>query len=304
LIILQMKRVKDPFAAKIKRRVEDAIIAFYPQYAGKVSIIVKEAAPKEVKPQPKTPETNIIKKVIAVSSCKGGVGKSTVTAFLARTLAERGYKVGLVDTDIYGPSIPQMFGVEGYMPSSVEVDGKDLIEPCVVDNIKIMSIGFFIKPTDALVWRGPMATNALKQLIHQTKWDTLDYLLIDLPPGTGDVHLTVLSELKVNGAIIVTTPQKIALADVVRGIEMFGKEGIKVPILGLVENMSWFTPAEALDKKYYIFGKGGGKELAAERGIPLIAQIPIILAEGEDVSLSLNNKELKECYDKIAAYVI
>ncbi|MEG2318778.1 MAG: P-loop NTPase, partial [Rikenellaceae bacterium] len=178
------------------------------------------------------------------------------------------------------------------------------IEPCVVDNIKIMSIGFFIKPTDALVWRGPMATNALKQLIHQTKWDTLDYLLIDLPPGTGDVHLTVLSELKVNGAIIVTTPQKIALADVVRGIEMFGKEGIKVPILGLVENMSWFTPAESLDKKYYIFGKGGGKELAAERGIPLIAQIPIILAEGEDVSLSLNNKELKECYDKIAAYVI
>lgn len=304
LIILQMKRVKDPFTAKIKRRVEDAIIAAEPQYNGKVSVIVKEAAPKEVKSHKASPATNILKRVIAVSSCKGGVGKSTVTSLLARTLAAKGFRVGIVDTDIYGPSIPQMFGVEGYVPLTATADDKELIEPAIVDGIKIMSIGFFIKPTDALAWRGPMATSALKQLIHQTKWDTLDYLLIDLPPGTGDVHLTVLSELRVDGAIIVTTPQKIALADVVRGIEMFKKDGINVPIIGLVENMAWFSPADDLEKRYYIFGKGGGKELAAEKDIPLLAQIPIVMAEGESATLSLDNQDLKECYDKIAAYVL
>lgn len=304
LVILQMKRVKDPFASKIRRRVEDAIIAAEPQYDGKVSVIVKDAAPKEVKSHKEPPATNKIKKVIAVSSCKGGVGKSTVTSLLARTLAKKGFSVGIVDTDIYGPSIPQMFGVEGYMPLSATADGKELIEPAVADGIKIMSIGFFIKPTDALVWRGPMATSALKQLIHQTKWDTLDYLLIDLPPGTGDVHLTVLGELKVDGAIIVTTPQKIALADVVRGIEMFKKDGINVPIIGLVENMAWFSPADDLEKRYYIFGKGGGKELAQEQNIPLLSQIPIVMAEGENATLSPDNQVLRECYDKIAAYVI
>lgn len=304
LIILQMKRVKDPFAAKIKRRIEDAIVTAEPQYEGKVSVIIKEAAPKEVKSHKASPATNIINRVIAISSCKGGVGKSTVTSLLARTLASKGFKVGIVDTDIYGPSMPQMFGVEDYMPIPVEIEGRELIEPALVDDIKIMSIGFFIKSTDALVWRGPMATNALKQLIHQTNWGNLDFLLIDLPPGTGDVHLTVLSELKVNGAIIVTTPQKIALADVVRGIEMFKKDGVNIPIIGLVENMAWFSPAEDPNKRYYIFGKGGGTELAAERGIPLLSQVPIVLSEGEEGSLSLENTTLKECYDKIAGYVI
>ncbi|MBE9487945.1 MAG: Mrp/NBP35 family ATP-binding protein [Bacteroidetes bacterium] len=308
MIIVQLSRVKDPFAKKMKREIEAAILRVFPQYNEKINVIVKEA---EAKVHPKLevlmPETNKIKKIVAVSSCKGGVGKSTITAMTAMALSKKGYKVGIIDTDIYGPSMPKMFDLEGFKPMAVEVGDRQLMVPAESMGIKIMSIGFFINPTDALVWRGPMATNALKQLINQTKWDSLDYLLIDLPPGTGDVHLTVLGELKVNGAIIVSTPQSIAIADVVRGIEMFNKEGIKVPILGLVENMAWFTPADAPEKKYYLFGKDGCKNLAEERDLALLSQIPLVIEEGEKTdrgALSFDNAILNECYNDIAQTII
>ena len=309
VIILQLKRAKDPFTNKLKRAIEDTIETAIPNMKGKVSVIVKEAPTKVVKNSRTAPETNIFNKVIAISSCKGGVGKSTVTANLAVTLSSMGYKVGVVDTDIYGPSMPKMFNLEGYAPMAEMVNGVELIEPAISkDGIKIQSIGFFIKPTDALVWRGPMATSALKQIIHQTKWDELDFLLIDLPPGTGDVHLTVLSELKVDGAIIVSTPQSIALADVVRGIEMFQGVNINIPILGLVENMSWFTPADMPDKVYYPFGKDGCKNLAEERNIPLLGQIPLVMSDGdfndrEALNVS-NNLCLKQVYDNIASDIV
>src|SRR5699024_6258469 len=178
------------------------------------------------------------------ASGKGGVGKSTVTANLAATLRDMGYSVGILDADIYGPSMPKMFGVEGYVPQAVVRDGQEYIVPAETNGIKIASIGFFISPDDALIWRGPMATTALKQLLHQTLWESLDYLLIDLPPGTGDVHLSVVGEIKVNGAVVVSTPQQVAVADVRRGVNMFRAEGIDVPVLGIIENMAWFTPAE------------------------------------------------------------
>lgn len=280
IITLSPKKANDPFIQKIKRAVIAAIEKEFPELAGKVSIIIKEPAPKNTKaPKKETLPANRehIHKVIAVSSCKGGVGKSTVTANLAATLAMCGYSVGVMDADVYGPSLHMMFGVEKYVPlSNGKEGGEERILPAVNHGVKIMSLGFFIKPDDALVWRGPMATNALKQLLHQTEWGELDFLLIDLPPGTGDIHLSIISEIKIDGAIIVSTPQSIALADVVRGIEMFGNPNVNIKILGLVENMAWFTPKELPDNKYYIFGKDGCKKLAAERNLPLLAQIPLM----------------------------
>lgn len=248
-------------------------------------------------------------RIIAISSCKGGVGKSTTTANIAVTLAQMGYRVGLLDADIYGPSIPKMFGLEDYRPASHKtMDGKDMILPAEKYGVKINSIGFYIAPTDALVWRGAMATNALKQLINQTLWGELDYLLIDLPPGTGDVHLTILGELKLDGAIIVSTPQKIALADVVRGIEMFRSEKINVPIIGLIENMSWFTPEELPNNRYYIFGKDGCVELAKTYNLPLIGQIPIIQSIREScdkgIPQSLTNETSRKKYEEVANAII
>lgn len=274
---LALRRANDPFAAKLKRFATALIEEKYPNCS--VTIILKEPAQKEIKKKENilaTQNASSFGKVIAISSCKGGVGKSTTTANIAVTLAAMGYRVGLLDADIYGPSIPKMFGLEDYRPSAEKVDGKDMIIPAEKYGIKINSIAFYIAPTDALVWRGGMATNALKQLIGQTLWGELDFLLIDLPPGTGDVHLTILGELKIDGAIIVSTPQKIALADVVRGIEMFNSEKINVPIIGLIENMSWFTPEELPDNRYYIFGKDGCKELAEIYNLPLLGQIPIV----------------------------
>ncbi|MEG1649453.1 MAG: Mrp/NBP35 family ATP-binding protein, partial [Rikenellaceae bacterium] len=225
------------------------------------------------------------------------------TANLAVTLAKAGYKVGIIDADVYGPSQPKMFGCEDYSALGEKVEGKDFIIPVERHGVKIMSIGFFIKPTDALVWRGPMATNALKQIIHQTLWGELDYLLIDLPPGTGDVHLTILAEMKVTGAIIVSTPQKVALADVVRGIAMFKAPNINVPIIGIIENMAWFTPAELPENKYYIFGKDGVKELAARENIKLLAQIPLVqsICEASDNGEpeSLTNPIIKSKYQEL-----
>lgn len=217
-----------------------------------------------------------VKNIIAVVSGKGGVGKSTVAANLAVALGQTGAKVGLVDADIYGPSVPLMFNEVGTKPSAVEKNGKALVSPVEKYGIKILSIGFFVDPQKALVWRGPMASNALTQLFTEADWDELDYLVLDMPPGTGDIHLTIVQNLSVTGVAVVTTPQEVALADARKAIAMFTQESINVPILGLIENMSWFTPEELPDNKYYIFGKEGGKKLANEYNIPLLGQIPLV----------------------------
>lgn len=219
-----------------------------------------------------------VKHIIAVSSGKGGVGKSTVATNMAVALAKLGYKVGLVDADIFGPSVPKMFGCEDARPYMVEVGGKELIEPVEKYGVKLLSIGFFVDPDAATVWRGPMASNALKQMVEEGHWDELDFMLIDLPPGTSDIHLTLVQTVALSGAIVVSTPQQVALADAVKGINMFESPGISVPVLGIVENMSWFTPAELPDNKYYIFGKEGAKFLAEKKGLPLLGQIPIVMS--------------------------
>ena len=217
-----------------------------------------------------------VKNIIAVSSGKGGVGKSTVSANLAIALAMLGYKVGLLDTDIFGPSMPKMFGVEDARPYAVEKDGRQLIEPVEKYGVKLLSIGFFVNPDTATLWRGGMATSALKQLIADADWGELDYFILDTPPGTSDIHLTLLQTLGITGAVIVSTPQKVALADARKGIDMYRNDKVNVPILGLVENMAWFTPAELPENRYYLFGKDGRKQLAEEMGCPLLAQLPIV----------------------------
>lgn len=217
-----------------------------------------------------------VKNVIAIASGKGGVGKSTVTANLALALHRSGAKVGIIDADIYGPSIPLMFGAEGLQPTITPKDGKNYINPIQQYGIKMISIGFLTPPDSAVVWRGPMASQALKQFFGDTDWGELDYLLIDLPPGTSDIHLTLVQTVPVTGAVIVTTPQRVALADANKGLAMFRQPQINVPILGVVENMAYFTPAELPDNKYYIFGQGGGLKLAEKYQVPFLGQIPLV----------------------------
>lgn len=225
-----------------------------------------------------------VKNIIAIASGKGGVGKSTCAVNLAVALANSGAKVGLLDADIFGPSIPKMFGAENERPAGVKIDDREMINPLEKYGVKFLSVGFFVDPDSAIIWRGPMASNALKQLITEGNWGELDYLLIDLPPGTSDIHLTLVQSVPVTGAVIITTPQDVALADVVRGTSMFQSKSIDVPVLGLIENMAWFTPAELPENKYYIFGKDGGKNLADKLGIPFLGQIPIVqsIREGGD----------------------
>ncbi|MEN0055680.1 MAG: Mrp/NBP35 family ATP-binding protein [Mucilaginibacter sp.] len=217
-----------------------------------------------------------VKNIIAVASGKGGVGKSTVAANLALGLAKAGAKVGLIDADIYGPSVPIMFGLEGARPQASTVDGKTRIEPIEKYGIKLLSIGFFTDPNQPVPWRGPMVSTAVKQLFNDADWGELDYLVVDLPPGTGDIHITVTQTFPVTGAVIVTTPQNVALADAKKGIGMFLMPAINVPILGVVENMSYFTPAELPENKYYIFGKGGGHKLAEQLDVPFLGEIPLV----------------------------
>ncbi len=234
-------------------------------------------------PNPKNPE-NInsrkilpgVKHIIAVTSGKGGVGKSTVSANLATGLAQKGYKVGLLDADIYGPSAPLMMDLLHDKPQPIQVGEKQFIEPITSYGVKVLSIGFFAEVNQAIVWRGPMASKALNQMFTDAYWGELDYMILDLPPGTGDIHLSLVQTAPISGAVIVTTPQDVSLADARKGINMFQMESINVPILGLVENMSWFTPEELPDNKYYIFGKEGGKQLAQEMDVPLLAQLPLI----------------------------
>ena len=274
-IVLCFPKARDPFAVRIRNLVEKTLAEAYPAAEGNITVVMKEGTPRP--PQPKRESTTVsVGKIIAIASGKGGVGKSTVTANLALTLRNMGYRVGVLDADIYGPSQHKMFGREDYLPDAVQENGMDYIVPAQSMDIELMSIGFFINPNDALMWRGAMATNALKQLLHQTKWGGLDFLLIDMPPGTGDIHLTMISEIKMDGAVIVSTPQQVAVADVVRGVEMFRHEQVAVPVLGVVENMAWFTPKELPNNKYYIFGQGGAKRYAAEAGVPFLGEIPLI----------------------------
>ena len=230
-----------------------------------------------------------VRNIIAVVSGKGGVGKSTVSANLAMSLSQGGAKVGLMDADIYGPSVPIMFGVRGERPMMKEVDGKGMIVPLEQYGIKLLSIGLLVDEKNAVVWRGPMASSAIRQFVTEVLWGELDYLVIDMPPGTGDIHLTLVQLVPVTGVIVVTTPQDVALADAKKAIAMFGQAQIKVPIIGLVENMSYFTPAELPDNKYYIFGKNGGKRLAEEYDLPFLGQIPLVqsIREGGDIGIPI-----------------
>jgi ATP-binding protein involved in chromosome partitioning len=262
----------DAFVSSIKMAVDEKLRTVFPDAELHVSVSKNRSSKS---PQKELPDIRI-KNILAIASGKGGVGKSTVSVNLAVALAQKGFKTGLLDADIYGPSIPTMLGMTNARPVMIDRDGVELIEPVEKFGVKFMSLGFFLNPADAVIWRGPAATGALKQLSGQCNWDTLDFLLIDLPPGTGDVHLTVTKEFDITAAIIVTTPQKVALADVIRGTNMFRNKDINVPIAGLIENMAWFTPAELPDNKYYIFGKDGGRKLAAEAGIPFLGEIPLV----------------------------
>ncbi len=250
-----------------------------------------------------------VKNIIAVVSGKGGVGKSTVAANLALALSQHDAKVGLMDADIYGPSVPIMFGVRGERPLMMNIEGKDKIVPLEKYGIKLMSIGLLVEEKSAVVWRGPMASSAIRQFVSDVFWDELDYLVIDMPPGTGDIHLTLVQSVPVTGAIIVTTPQPVALADAKKAIAMFGQTQIKVPIIGLVENMSWFTPVELPDKKYYIFGKEGGKQLADQYDIPFLGQIPLVqsIREGGDEGVPAmmgEDKITKEAFEEFAGNAV
>lgn len=251
-----------------------------------------------------------VKNIIAVVSGKGGVGKSTVAANLALALSQGGAKVGLMDADIYGPSVPIMFGVRGERPMMIDVGGeKPMIAPLERYGIKLISIGFLVDEKNAVVWRGPMASSAIKQFVTDVYWDELDYLVVDMPPGTGDIHLTLMQTVPVTGAIIVTTPQDVALADAKKGIAMFGQAQLNVPVIGLVENMSYFTPAELPDNKYYIFGKDGGRRLADEYDLPFLGQIPIVqsIREGGDQGVPVmmsDDQVTKKAFEGFAAHVV
>ena len=261
-----------PFLKSVIKAAEKAIHT----YVSPEVIVAITAKVPEAKPRQEEPILPQVKNTLAIFSGKGGVGKSTVSANLAIALAQAGYKVGLLDADIFGPSQPKMFGCEDARPILEEVGDRELITPIERYGVRLLSIGFFVNPESPVLWRGSMASNALKQLISETHWGELDYLLIDMPPGTSDIHLTLVQTLGLTGAVIVTTPQQVALADAIKGIGMFTDEQVQVPILGLIENMAWFTPAELPQNKYYIFGRDGGRKLAEELDIPLLGQIPLI----------------------------
>lgn len=285
-VTLAFAKHRDPLAEYLIGSTKATIIRNAP--AGtqvEVKTSIKEEAPKK-KPglDLGLEELSEVKHIIGIASGKGGVGKSTVSVNLAVALARLGYKVGLADADVYGPSVPKMTSTEEEMPDAMMNGDQEVILPLEKYGVKWMSIGYFAKPEQALIWRGPMACNALKQMILQVRWGELDFLLIDMPPGTGDIHISLVHDIPLEGAVIVSTPQDVALADVEKGVNMFRNESVNKPIFGLVENMAWFTPEEHPDEKYYIFGKGGGQRMADKYGIPLLGQIPIVqsIREGGD----------------------
>ncbi|MGE5944708.1 MAG: P-loop NTPase [Flavobacteriales bacterium] len=304
--------IKNP-SLQAKKRVEVDILKTIHDLVyekAKITVNVKVDAPA-------TPKTNVIKgkpipgiqNIVAVASGKGGVGKSTVTANLAVTLAKMGFKVGVLDADIYGPSIPIMFDVENERPLAVNIDGKSKMKPVENYGVKVLSIGFFTQPNQAVVWRGPMAAKALNQMIFDAHWGELDFMLIDLPPGTGDIHLSIMQSLPITGAVIVSTPQNVALADAKKGVAMFQQESINVPVLGIIENMAYFTPEELPDNKYYIFGKEGAKNLAEDLQVPFLGEIPLVqsIREAGDVGRPAalqTATPLEQAFEKLTQNVV
>lgn len=278
-VTLAFPKRRDPLTEYLVGSTRATIIRNAPQGTEvEVRTVVKEEAPKKKAGLDLgLEEINNVRHIIGIASGKGGVGKSTVAVNLAVALSRLGYKVGLADADVYGPSVPLMTGTEGAVPEAEEIaEGKEVIYPIEKYGVKWMSIGYFAEPGQALIWRGPMACNALKQMILQVRWGDLDYLLIDMPPGTGDIHISLVQDIPMEGAVIVTTPQDVALADVEKGVDMFRNKNINRRIFGIVENMSWFTPAELPENKYFIFGKDGGLKMAEKYGVPLLGQIPIV----------------------------
>ena len=275
-VTLGFPKRRDPLAEYLIGATRAALIRAGVKDPQVKTVVLEDAAPKKKGVEFSLETLTNVRHIVGVASGKGGVGKSTVAVNLACALARLGFKVGLADADVYGPSIPIMTGTDGYTPMAEDVDGKELILPLEKFGVKWMSIGYFASRGQALIWRGPMASNALKQMVLQVKWDDLDFLLVDMPPGTGDIHISLMQEIPLEGAILVTTPQDVALADVEKGADMFRNKNINRPIFGLVENMAWFTPAEHPEEKYYIFGRDGGARMAEELGIELLGRIPLV----------------------------
>lgn len=295
----------DPFIKSVVKAAETAILTYASENAdikGNIAVKTRQPEQKQEKLLPG------VKNIIGVSSGKGGVGKSTVASNLAVALAAQGYKVGLLDADIFESSAPKMFGVEDEPVYMDEVGGRHLIAPVEKYGVKVLSIGFLVEKDSAVLWRGGMASNALKQLISDANWGELDYFVIDMPPGTSDIHLTLVQTLAITGAVVVTTPQEVALADARKGVSMFRSDKVNVPVLGIVENMSWFTPAEHPDEKYHIFGNGGGVQLAESLGVDVLAQIPLVagICEGGDngVPAALQNTVSGAAFGELARRVV
>lgn len=272
---LAFEKQTDPFIKSVVKAAEANVRYVCQQADEEVEVEIHTETKQAPRPEPEK-QLPQVKNVIAIASGKGGVGKSTVAANLAVGLSMLGYKVGLLDADVFGPSVPKMFHLEDFKPWAEKIDGRDLLIPAEQYGVKLLSVGFFVDPNSATIWRGSMASSAIKQFIGDTNWGELDYLLIDMPPGTSDIHLTIVQTLGLTGAVVVSTPQQVALADARKGIDMFLNEKIDVPVLGLVENMAWFTPAELPNNRYYLFGKEGVKQLAEEMHVPLLAQIPVV----------------------------
>ncbi|NNK72869.1 MAG: Mrp/NBP35 family ATP-binding protein, partial [Flavobacteriaceae bacterium] len=304
--------IKNPSLQAKKRAEVDIMKAIHDEVyeKAKITVNVKVDAPAQ-------PESNEIKgkpipgisNIIAIASGKGGVGKSTVTANLAVTLAKMGFKVGVLDADVYGPSIPLMFDVASERPLAVDVNGTSKMKPIENYNVKVLSIGFFTKPDQAVIWRGPMAAKALNQMIFDAAWDELDFLLIDLPPGTGDIHLSIMQSLPITGAVVVSTPQTVALADARKGVAMFQQENINVPVLGIIENMSYFTPEELPDNKYYIFGREGARNLATDLDVKFLGELPLVqsIREAGDVGRPAalqSSTPLEEAFEEITRNMV
>ncbi|MDR2389240.1 MAG: Mrp/NBP35 family ATP-binding protein [Tannerellaceae bacterium] len=288
-LTLVFDKPHDPFRTSVVRAAETAILTYVGkdlEVKGRIETRVREV-PSAAETRPEASLLPGVKHLLAISSCKGGVGKSTVSANLAVALAALGYRVGLLDADLFGPSQPGMFQLQEARPQMVTVQGRERIAPEEKYGVKLLSLGFFVDKDKAVLWRGAMVGNALKQLITEAHWGELDYFLVDLPPGTGDVHLTLVQTLALTGALVVTTPQEVALADARKGVSMFTASKVNVPVLGLIENMAWFTPPELPHNRYYLFGKDGGRRLAEELGVPLLGQIPLVQAirEGADQGL-------------------
>ena len=296
------KKIEAEIAKAIKATISEDIDV-------KVNVKVEAKAPKENPNQIRGKEIPNIQNIIAIASGKGGVGKSTITSNVAISLAKMGFKVGVLDADVYGPSQHIMFDVEKERPLSVKVDGRSKMKPIENYGVKLLSLGFFTNPDQAVIWRGPMASKALNQLIFDGAWGELDFLLIDLPPGTGDVHLSIVQALPINGAVVVSTPQNIALADAKKGVAMFQQESINVPVLGIIENMAYFTPEELPDNKYYIFGKDGAKNLAEDIDTKFLGEVPLVqsIREAGDVGHPValqNGTPLEEAFSEITKEMV